>query len=93
MNPDLDGGAATALLLLEARRLLALVFGRKMGGCSWSHTLDLDSSRVGKFSRHAVIRLPSGAMFADNSHAGEFVLLLLRWLEARRDAAVREWRR
>jgi len=87
-NPDLNGAAATSLLIREALALLGIAYGLRV---SRKHVVELDSSRPGKFSRHVVVRLPTGAMFRDNAHVGEFVLLLLRWLQSRRDAAISKW--
>jgi hypothetical protein len=45
-----------------------------------------DGSAPGKFSRHLIVRLPGGAMFADNAHAGAFVRLVCARLLAKASA-------
>lgn len=40
------------------------------------HILELDSSTPTKFSRHLIVQLP-GLAWADNGHAGRFVLLVV----------------
>ncbi|CAM9110286.1 unnamed protein product, partial [Discosporangium mesarthrocarpum] len=70
LNPGLDGEALVKTWINVVAGKLYLDFGVVV---EESDFLDLDSSTPKKFSRHVVLHMPGGQLFANNSHVGRFV--------------------
>ena len=84
-NELCDGDAMVDALLVLLQRALLARFGIDMddaheagdGAGIREHVLELDSSTPSKFSRHLVVILPRGRVFANNIHVGAFVKELM----------------
>lgn len=79
-NPTLDGDALVFNLLQWVSTHMKDCFGQN-GEFDARHLVDLDSTTTRKFSRHVIVRLPSGCVFRSGAHAGSFVLSLVRRLQ------------
>lgn len=81
-NPTIDEETAEALvqdvcdeLAVEFQRLYSIQVDRR-------HMMDLESSTPSKFSRHVILHLPEGHLFASAAAVGRFVRVLVgRWVD------------
>ncbi len=89
-NPRVDGQPLISTILQWVCTHMQDCFGAE-GAFDASAVLDLDSSTARKFSRHIIIRLPSGCVFRSVAHVGLFVLSfverLQRWRSFDEDVA------
>ena len=64
-------------LYWELSELFQILYPKHIPPIARSCILDLDSSTSQKFSRHWIVHLPNGALFANAGEAGNFVKLLV----------------
>lgn len=84
-NPDVDGVRTMDWLIeliVEELKATPEIDTSKFD--ELEHIVELDSESATKFSRHLIIQLPDGQVFANNSHCAHFVRKLWRTIESRR---------